>query len=198
VAVAVPNQDEVKAILNKFEARIRGVVDRAWREWQEFPLRGRFVFPRRARAVIVFDFIARIAVAEFDGDPDVHVDVKKQTVHFLFRDQVFLRFKKGNKKGVGSNIHTQAVLNFIDPQGAIPGLIPEILKVEIVYTPDKIGVGLQEVAVVARGLQKRIWAYPLELPTATVEPLPTRPPNTSPPAVVPRQPIPEEKPSDQE
>jgi hypothetical protein len=194
----VPDQDEVKAILVRFETRIRSVVDQAWREWQDFPFRGRFIFPRRARAVIVFDFIARIAVAEFDGDPDVRVDVKKQTVHFLFRDQVFLRFKKGNEKGVGSNIRTQEVLNFIDPQGVIPGLIPEIMKIEIVYTPDKIGIGLQEVAVVARGLQKRIWSYPLDQPSAAIEPIPTRPPDVTPPAVVPRQPVPEEKPSDQE
>jgi len=194
----VPNQDEVKALLAKFETRLRSVVDGAWREWQEFPLRGRFIFQRRARAVIVFDFIARLAVAEFDGDPDVRVDVKKQTVHFLFRDQVFLRFKKGNEKGVGSNIATQAVLDFIDPQGVIPGLVPEIMKIEIVYTPDKIGVGLEEVAVVARGLQKRIWAYPLDRPSAVIEPMPPRAPDVTPPAVVPRQPAPEEKPLDQE
>jgi hypothetical protein len=126
------------------------------------------------------------------------VDVKKQTVHFLFHDQVFLRFKKGNEKGVGSNITTQAVLDFIDPQGVIPGLVPEIMKIEIVYTPDKIGVGLEEVAVVACGLQKRIWAYPLDRPSAEIEPIPTRPPDVTPPAVVPRQPTPEEKPVDKE
>lgn len=196
--MAVPKQDEVRAILAEFDARIRSVVDRAWREWQEFPLRGRFVFPRRARAVIVFDFIARLAVAEFDGDPNVHVMIKKQTVHFLFRDQVFLRFKKGNEKGVGSNIETQAVLNIIDPQGVIPGLIPEIMKVEIIYTPDNIGVTLQEVAVVARNIQARIWSYPLDIPSGTVEQFPTQPPDDMPPHVVPRHPTPEEKPGDHE
>ncbi|MGH7040373.1 MAG: hypothetical protein ACREE4_03185 [Stellaceae bacterium] len=196
--MAVPKQDEVRAILAEFEARIHSIVDRAWREWQEFPLRGRFVFPRRARAVIVFDFIARLAVAEFDGDSNVRVMIKKQTVHFLFRDQVFLRFKKGNEKGIGSNIETQAVLNIIDPQGVIPGLIPEIMKVEIVYTPDNIGVALQEVAVVARNIQTRIWSYPLDIPSGTVEPFPTPPPDVTPPHVVPRYPTPEEKPSDHE
>ena len=126
----IPCPDEVREILCDFHDRIRAVVDGAWEEWLTLPYRGRFVFPARARAVIVFDFIARRAQEEFDGDPNIKVLVKKQTVQFLFRDRVLTRFKKGNGKGIGSNIITQAVLDFVDPQRNIPGLVPHLLKVE--------------------------------------------------------------------
>jgi hypothetical protein len=192
----IPDQNDVKAILADFEDRLRAVVDRAWHEWLAIPNRGGFVFLPRVRAVLVFDFIAKHALAEFDGDPHIHVIVKgQQTVHFLFKDTVLVRFKKGNAKGVGSNIETQAVLTFIDPQGVIPGLVPEIMKIEICYRPDAFGIDLEEVAVVARDRRQRLWAYPIERkrPTAEVVDLPPRKPDETPPTVVPRQPRPGEK-----
>lgn len=185
----VPIENDVKRILDDFERRLRGVVDRAWGDWLALPDRGRFVFVARVRAVLVFDAIARHALTEFDGDPNIRVIVMgRQTVHFLFKDTVLVRFKKGNAKGVGSNIETQAVLNFIDPQGVIPGLVPEILKVEICYTPDPLGVDLEEVAVVARDRRQRLWSYPIHRPSAPVAEIPPRAPDHTPPAVVPRQP----------
>ena len=155
------------------------------------PDRGRFVFLPRVRAVLVFDFIAKHALAEFDLDPHIHVLLKgQQTVHFLFRNAVLVRFKKGNTKGIGSNVETQAALSFIDPQGVIPGLVPEIMKIEICYTPDVLGLTLDEVAVVARSRHKRVWAYPIDRKkqTADVVELPLRTPDETRPVVVPRQP----------
>ena len=191
----VPAQEDVKAILADFEHRIHRLVEEAWREWSEMPGRGRFVFLARVRAVLVFEFIARRALKEFDGDPNIRAIAKKQTVHFLFHNKVLVRFKKGNAKGIGSNIVTNEVLDFVDPQRTIPGLIPEIMKVEICYRHDDIGVSLNEIAVVARDSRKRIWAYPVERgePGATIAPIPTQPPDTTPPAVLPRQPKPVEK-----
>ncbi len=115
---------------------------------------------------------------------------EKQTVKFLFKDQVFTRFKKGNDKGVGSNIETQAVLDFIDPNRLIPGLLPDILRVEFCYGIDALGLTLSEVAVVARDRNRRIWAYELDraVPSADILPLPTRSPDDAPPKVFPRKP----------
>lgn len=188
----VANQDQVKGILADFEARIRSIIDAAWQEWLEHPNRSRYVFPKRMRAQVVFDAIARLALEEFDGDQNIHVILKKQTVHFLFKDQVLVRFKKGNSRGVGSNIVTQAVLDFVDPQRSIPDLLPDILRVEICWTPDDIGVSLDEVAVVARDRSKRIWAYPLgrHVAGASAEIIPLPSPQSSddsPPAVLPRR-----------
>ena len=78
-------------------------------------------------------------LAEFQDDKDIRVMTEKQTVKFLFKDQVFTKFKKGNDKGVGSNIETQAVLDFIDPNRLIPGLLPDILRVEFCYGIDALG-----------------------------------------------------------
>jgi hypothetical protein len=194
----IPDPADVHAVLADFHDRLRRVVDRAWKEgWLDLPDRGRFLFPLRVRAVLVFDAIARFALAEFDKDPNIRVMLKKQTVHFLFRDLVLVRFKKGNSKGVGSNIETQTVLDFIDPQRSIPGLVPEIMRVEVCYAPDDIGVGLDEVAVVARDRYRRAWAYSIERGGPSVIPIPTRQPDHTPPIVVPRQPKPDDKSIDQ-
>ena len=80
-----PSQGDVKAIIGNFEDRLRAVVDRAWQEWLDHPNRGRFVFLGRVRAVLVFDAIARHALAEFDKDPNIRVMVKgRQTVRNLY------------------------------------------------------------------------------------------------------------------
>ncbi len=185
----IPPKDGVKLILSDFEVRIRRVVERAWQEWLALPDRGRFVFMRRMRAVFVFDCIARIAMQEFADDPNIHVIVKRQTVHFLFKDEVLVRFKLSNSNGVGSNIETQAVLDFIDPEGVIPGLVPEIMKVEVCYCPDDMGISLEEIAVVARNRTKRVWSYQIDgaEPAAPVIPIPPRGPDQTPPTIMPRQ-----------
>lgn len=183
----VPIQEDVRAILGDFERRLRAIVDRAWAEWMACEIRGRLIFPR-TKSDIVFDMIARHAVAEFDGDPDIHVIAKHSTVKFLFRNTVLVRFKKGNGSGIGSNIVTQAVLDFVDPERNLFDL-PDILKVEVCYQPDRLGTQVKEVAVVARDRNKRLWAYPLEAERgADIIPLPPRAPDDSPPAIVVKTP----------
>lgn len=188
--MAVPAMDDVRGVLTDFEDRIRRVIERAWQEWLDLPNRARFVFMRRMRAVFVFDCIARHAIEEFGSDKNIRVLIRKQTVQFLFKDQVIVRFKMSSAKGIGSNIITQSVLDFVDPQGVIPGLVPEIMKVEICYRPDDLGVSLNEVAVVARDQYKRIWAYPIARakPSARIVPMPARAPDQTPPTVAPRRP----------
>src|SRR5262245_38286550 len=102
-----PSPEEVQVVLSDFHFRLRRVVDEAWKEWLAVPFRGRLLFEARARAVLVFDFIAEQASAEFEGDANIRMIIKRQTIQFLFKDLVLLRFKKGNKRGVGSNIRTQ-------------------------------------------------------------------------------------------
>lgn len=186
-------QERVASILNDFHARLRGVVEKAWQEWEAFPQRAILVFPKRFRANFIFDAIARLSIQEFGGDPDVQVFPKKQTVHFLIRNQVYLRFKKGNAKGVGSNIETQAVLDFIDPQRSIPGLLPDVFRIEICWQPNDLGTRLSDVAVVSRDFDKRRWAYSLpngaKKETAPVVPLRPRTPLSTgaPPVVTPKR-----------
>jgi hypothetical protein len=198
--MAIADKDEVHRLLEEFHPRIRGVVERSWQEWVEYEPKGRLMFLPRFRAVFVFDAIARNAVLEFAGDETIRVKVEKQTVKFLFKNQVFTRFKKGNNKGVGSNIETQTVLDFIDPQRTIPGLLPDILRVEFCYGIDDLGLNLNEVVVVARNKTERVWSYPLgrSLPSAEVLPFPPPPSDLTPPTVFPRKPEVAEEPQKKE
>lgn len=186
--MATPQIQEVQAVLSDFEERLRGVVDRGWKEWSDSGLMGRLIF-KRTGSNNAYDMIARHAVAEFDEDPLVHVINKPGTIMLLVRDQVLIRFKKGNAKGVGSNIETQAVLDFVDPNADIPGLLPELMKVEVCYQTDFLGKRLEDVAVVARNRSRRVWAYPLR-PAAAGEiiPLPQLlPPDTTPVVITPKK-----------
>jgi len=153
------HQDEVRHILTDFEQRIRAILDRAWTEWLEMPKKGKL--SARSRASVVFDFIKDHALTEFDGDPDIHPVMEGQTVKFLFRDQVLIRFKKANSKGIGSNIETQAVLEFVDPQLSIPQFLPDIFKVEVCYVLDKLATKMEMVAVTKRSRRRKIWSYPI-------------------------------------
>jgi len=69
--MTTPEIEDVHTILADFESRLRGVVDRAWAEWQDADVRSRLIFPRSG-ANAVFDFIVRHALAEFGEDPEVH------------------------------------------------------------------------------------------------------------------------------
>ena len=190
--MAIAVQSEVETALGGFVARLRAVLDRAMEDWQATPNKSWFIHAR-TRSNIIFDLVARHALAEFDGDTDVHIIRQPQTVKFLFLDRVLTRFKKGNARGVGSNIETQAVMDFVDPQGSFAGL-PDVHRVEIVYQLNVLGTGFAEVAVVARDKRARVWAYPLTgRPSADIIPLPTRtPPVLTPPQVLPKAPAEEE------
>lgn len=184
--MAIADRAEVEATLEGFTVRLRSVLDRAMEDWAAVPNKAWFLHGR-TRANIIFDLIARHAQGEFGDDSDVHVIREPQTVKFLFLDRVLARFKKGNAKGVGSNIETQAVMDFIDPQGSFAGL-PDVHRVEIVYQLNILGTGYAEVAVVARNQRTRVWAYPLTgRPSAEIIPMPTRtPPVLTPPVVTPK------------
>ena len=149
-------QDEVKPIVDVFASRLRGVLDRAMEDWLAVPDRAEIRYGR-TRANYIFDRIIHHALMEFDGDGDSTVKalVEAQSVKFLFGNSVVARFKKGNAKGVGSNIETQAVLAYVDPQATFAGL-PDIHRVEIVYQLNILGTGYAEVSVVARDRRTRI------------------------------------------
>lgn len=181
-------RDDVETILANFAERLCAVLDQAMLDWEATLNKSWFIWPR-VRANMIFSYIANRAMEEFSDDKNVHIINERQTVKFLFHDSVLVRFKKGNARGVGSNIITQNVLEFIDPQLQFSGL-PDVHRVEVVYQFNLLGTGYSEVAVVARDRSSRIWAYPLvSKPSAEVIPLPTRvPPVLTPPAVTPKAP----------
>jgi hypothetical protein len=177
--MGIPPIDDVREILSDFELRMRSVIESAWKEWLEVPNRARF--SARSRASMVFDFIKTGALVEFNGDPNIRAIVKGQTVHFLFRDRTLVRFKKANSAGIGSNIETQAVIQFVDPKLTIPGLLPEIYRVEVCYHLNKLATEIETLAVTARDRGRKIWSYPLQRPASgEIVPLPPRGGDTPP------------------
>lgn len=81
VYMPVAVRTEVEVILNGFTGRIRTVLDRAMEDWAAFPNKAWLLWPRD-KANIVFSYIARRALEEFAGDPDIHVMSESQTVKF--------------------------------------------------------------------------------------------------------------------
>lgn len=182
--------DLVKRELADFELSMRSILEGAWEDWKAMP--NRALLSPRSRASIVFDCIKARALAEFDGDLNVRPIPKWQTVHFLFRDRVLVRFKKANAAGLGSNIETQAVIEFVDPQFPLFAL-PPIYHVEVCYHLDKLATSMAELAVTARQRNTKLWSYELDRPaSAAVVPLPTpefSSGDAAPAEVRPRKPI---------
>lgn len=183
----IPPIDVVKKVLEDFELRMREILEGAWEDWQSMSHRA--LMSPRSRASVVFDFIKARALAEFDGDANIHAIPKGQTVHFLFRDRVLVRFKKANSAGLGSNIETQAVIEFVDPQIPLFAM-PPVYHVEVCYHLDKLATRMAMLAVTARQRNNKLWTYELDRPaSAAVIPLPEPPPaDSTPPEVRPRKP----------
>ncbi len=171
--MTIPPIDEVQNILSDFEIRLRSILEGAWGEWLTCTNRGSL--SPRSRASMVFDFIKRRALEEFLDDSNIRPIPKGQTIHFLFGDRVLLRFKKANSSGLGSNIETQAVIEFIAPQLQLLDL-PEIYHVEACYHLDKLATKVDLVTVSARRRYSKLWSYEMRRSSSgIVVPLPTAP-----------------------
>lgn len=165
--MAQPVKEDVQAALEDFHLRIRSVVERAWAEWRAMAaFRAEngfdpFLYSRTV-ANIVFDAIARNAVAEFGDDPSVHIEIEPQTIKLFFKGSVFARFKKGDDNKLGQNIPTQAALAFEFADWVLPGLPAETAKVEFIWLANEINTRLEHVLVVARDGDRLLWDYEIE------------------------------------
>ena len=155
----IVDQDAVQATLKAFEPTILAVVHGAWREFKQLPLSAPLEFAR-TRACCVQDFMVRRAKEEFSDHPRVRVIVRDETAKFIFDDKVLVRFKKADASGLGSNIQTQAVLQFVEQQQELPGL-PDVQKVEVLYHLNGLQTQIDHVMVVARDGDRQIWEYPI-------------------------------------
>ena len=168
----------VRGILRSYEDAIFKAVHGAWSDWRELLLGGRLMFPARTRACLVHDFMVQRAISTWTGDSAVRVIRRDETAKFVVAAQVLLRFKKADDRGLGSNIPTQAALDFAEQQHDLPG-IPNVHKVEVVYALNRLQTQIDRVAVVARDGDALLWDYEIapattaeviSLPTLTFEP----------------------------
>lgn len=151
------DQTAVEATLKEFEPAILRVVHRAWIEVRQLPLSAPLEFPR-TRACLVQDIMVRRAKAEFSDNPRVRIVARDETIKFVFDEAVVARFKKADASGLGSNIQTQAVMQFVDQQQELPGL-PDMHKVEVLYHLNKLQTQIEHVTVVARDDDRMLWHY---------------------------------------
>ena len=165
-----PDEDLVRAVLEPFEYGIYQAIYGAWKDYHELGLGGRLLFPSRSRACLVYDFMVNRFISTFADDAKVRVIRRDETVKFVIADQVVLRLKKADDRGLGSNIPTQASLDFVGQQYELPG-IPDVHKVEVVYQLNFIQTQIDKVVVVARDGDERLWDYVIA-PTTTADIIP--------------------------
>jgi hypothetical protein len=182
-------EEFVRGKLAPYEGRIRRVIDAAWGQYLAIPCRHKFLYPR-TRANIVFDLIAGGLLVEFDEDSTVHLIHKNETIKFLVGDEVLCRVKKANGSGLGSNIYTQEVMDFICQEPGIPDLLGEIHKIEICYFEDPTGAEIASVHVTARDNDVKLWSYEIDREepggSAEIVPFPKAPPDDAPPEIEPK------------
>ncbi len=161
------SEDEVREALTPYHSRIRQVILDGFAEWLAVAnCRSQkgfapVLYPRTITNY-VFDAIARNARTVFGADASVRVRDEAQTVKFCFGGVVIGRFKKGDDDHLGQNILTQAVIDFVDAQQTLPGLPPEVAKVEFIWAADELGTAIESVMVVARDGERMLWAYEIE------------------------------------
>ena len=108
----------------------------------------------------------------FDGTSGVYVIDSHATFGFLIDDRVFFRFKKGDANGLSTNVRTQLALAFHNHDQDLPGLLPEVERVEVVYQLNRLETQIIDIIVVARNGDIVVWTYSLLDTVASGMPLP--------------------------
>ena len=119
--MAPPDIEDVRTVLEPYEATIIDIIRQAWRDWIDSGFGAVWEF-KRNRANFVWAQMAHYAREVFGGEPDVHIVEKDETLKFLVDDRVLFRLKKGDEVGLTANIPTQQVLAYHDHDQDLFGL----------------------------------------------------------------------------
>ena len=166
------SQQEVERLFEPYRTAINRIVAGAWAEWLASKRTWRF---RRSRANFMFVEMIQRALAEFQGDAQIHPIRRHETYVFVVNGELVFRFKKGDEAGLTANYPTQAAIEFHDPEQELPGL-PQAVRVDVVYVPNKLETQIQDILVVGRAKSDVEWIFSL-LPPASNEnvvPIPDR------------------------
>jgi hypothetical protein len=131
----------------------------------------------RTRANMMFERLAVRLQETFLDDPGVRCGFANETVKITFDDEIVVRVKKADSRGLSHNVPTEANDLFCGQTMMFPGFEP-LDKVEVVYVLNMYGTEITRVVVQARDGDARLWAYPIDdaaLDAAPVTPLPPRP-----------------------
>ena len=159
--MTVPTHTEAKTTISSVrEAGIVSAFAAAWSDWENSPDRGHYSRWARTRANMVFERLAARLQEAFVNDPGVRFHFKSETIKIVFDDSIVARVKKANGVGLGENIVTGAVTQFIEAQPDIDGL-GGLKKIEIVYVLNKFQTAIRDVVAQARDGGMQIWRWTL-------------------------------------
>jgi len=156
--MSIPPKEEVARII---ESRAQTLVDLAlggWDRWMNNPEKAQLY--RRTRACLVHNYIMLDAISKFERDGGVHVINGQETALFLIEDQLLVRIKKGDERGLSSNVATQAALAFNDPEELLFDL-PYVWRIDVAYVLNSLETRIDQIVAVARDEDRIVWALPL-------------------------------------
>jgi len=153
-----PIESEVRRLLHPREPAIAKIALDAWARWWRNPERTQLF--RRSRAYLMHNYMMIDANAGLALDRGIHIISGQETSYFLVEGRLLFRFKKGDERGVSSNIETQASLAFIEPEMPLIEL-PDVARVDIAYVVNPLETLIQTILVVARDGDQALWSYPI-------------------------------------
>ncbi len=106
----------------------------------------------------MFERLVDRALAEFSSISGIKPIEGHETIHFLFADQVLVRFKYAGRSRISSNVNTQLSLSFHDHENQLT-LFPDFHKVDLIYQLDLSQTEISDIRVVARQGDKLLWDY---------------------------------------
>ena len=169
----------VKGLLQPHEPTIREIYLKAWDRWLRNAERAEYKY-RRTRANIVHEYVMGDALIRWIDDRRIHPIEKHESALFLVEDSLLFRLKKGNERGLGSNVGTQTVLALFDPDEDLNLFdLPDVPRVDVLYQLNALETLVDDVLVVARDGDQVIWNYSIfaDEESGKLQPtLPTSPP----------------------
>ena len=157
--MSYPEEDLVRDVLKPLDEVLIDVHLKAWGRLISNPEWPTLAFVSTG-SKMMHDFVVQEAAFALDDMSGVHKIAHDKSVRYLVDDRVLFRFKKGNRDGLGSNIDTKANYDFIDADVDLLSL-PGIMKVEVLWYPNRLMTKLDKVEVAARDGKSRLWGYAL-------------------------------------
>lgn len=159
IGMSVPAREAVEPELAGLSQQIVDIVQGAWSDWIKSPHTGVWRC-KRSRANFVWEQMIERAHTMFAGECKVRILNGNETFSFLVNDTVLFRFKKADDAGLTSNFPTFAALAFHEHDRDLFGL-PEVARVEVAYTLNKLETKVTDVIVVGRNGKQVAWSYSL-------------------------------------
>lgn len=153
----------VRAILEPHEARIAGVIHRAWQATRAQMSTDPFEF-KRTVATVMHDRMMRELRAEYFADRDVDLIQEHETIRLLIGRKLLVRVKKMDEAGATNAYPTQTAMSFVDPAKPVmlpfdPHQLPELHCVDMGYVLNQWGTAISYTLVAARMKDAVVWSY---------------------------------------